>query len=66
MNYFVPHFGEDDDISASKSNMAEAESKLGAWVLPEKKDADPEYTVPNWGYDQDIEDTMASIKSSET
>jgi len=30
-DYFVPHFGEDDDIKFTKSNIANAEAVHGAW-----------------------------------
>ena len=66
INYFVPQFGADDDIVASKKNMADAEAKLGAWDLEKKKDDDPIYTVPNWGYDQEIVDSLSNLKNSES
>ena len=32
VDYFVPHFGADTDISASFSNMKAAEGTLGKWT----------------------------------
>ena len=46
--------------------MADAEAKLGAWDLEKKKDDDPIYTVPNWGYDQEIVDSLSNLKNSES
>ena len=33
-DYVVPNFGVDRDIIATKSNLKNAEGKLGAWVIP--------------------------------
>ena len=32
-NYFVPHFGEDEDIKTAKMNIAAEEKKHGKWNL---------------------------------
>ena len=32
-DYFVPNFGEDFDISASKKHLKEQENKFGVWNL---------------------------------
>ena len=32
-DYFVPNFGEDNDIKVSKNNLAAAESRLGQWNI---------------------------------
>merc|ERR1719272_1702960 len=33
-DYVVPNFGVDHDIISTKSNLKNAEGKLGAWVIP--------------------------------
>ena len=32
VDYFVPHFGQDEDIKSSFSHMKAAESTLGTWT----------------------------------
>lgn len=47
MNYFVPNFGEDHDITNSKAHEAEASAKLDhAWVPTKDKDGDWELPSP--------------------
>ena len=51
MNYFVPNFGEDHDISSSKGHMAASEGKLGAWnpkQSPEDHTGAPEDSSAVW------------------
>ena len=45
MNYFVPNFGEDHDISSTKSHESQAASKLGHTWTP-TKDKDGNWEVP--------------------
>ena len=65
-DYFVPNFGEDFDIRASKKHLKEQEDKLGVWNLKEVDEIKRDYTVPNFGVDADILAAKASIASSET
>jgi hypothetical protein len=45
MNYFVPNFGEDHDISSSKSHESQAASTLKHVWTP-TKDKDGEWELP--------------------
>ena len=67
MDYFVPNFGEDYDIAATKKHIAAAEKKHGVWI-PQRKTKTPppkDYFVPNLGLDKDILDAQSSIKNTE-
>jgi len=63
----VPHFGEDTEVSASKSSLALAEGKFGKWDFPD--DPGPplpkNYGVPNFGIDADIVDSLKNLKDEE-
>merc|ERR1712032_844832 len=50
MNYGVPHFGEDHDITVTKKNVADAEKKLGHILDTSDPPKDPprNYFVPNF------------------
>lgn len=66
MNYFVPHFGEDEDIKSTKSNVAAAEKKYdhvydGTVPEPPKRD----YFVPNFGIDSDINGATENLAATE-
>merc|ERR1719231_1422281 len=66
MNYFVPHFGEDREIMASKSSAAAAEKSLGhVWNPPDAPSIDRDYFVPHFGEDQDIIDAKNNIADQE-
>merc|ERR1719375_1966720 len=61
-DYFVPHFGEDHDISSTKKNVADAEKKY-SHVLDTSGPPDPpprDYFVPHFGEDTDIKLTKKS------
>jgi len=65
-NYFVPHFGEDEDIKSTKSNVAAAEKKYehvydGTKPDPPKRD----YFVPNFGMDSDINGAKDALAATE-
>lgn len=47
MNYFVPHFGEDHDITTSKANEAAAGARLSHTWTP-TKDEDGEWELPTF------------------
>ena len=50
MNYFVPHFGEDEEILASKNHMA-AEEKVLKTTWNPKIDEDGDYVLPETPHD---------------
>jgi len=66
-DYFVPHFGEDEDILATKKNIAAAEKALGHEydTSPPPKDPPRDYFVPHFGEDEDIKSTKAIIAATE-
>ena len=35
-DYFVPNFGRDREIITTQTNLKNAESKLGDWVIPKE------------------------------
>merc|ERR1712216_1007439 len=62
MNYFVPHFGEDHEITQSKNSAALVEKQLGhVWDPPKANPHDVDYFVPHFGEDQDIKDAKKNI-----
>ena len=67
MNYFVPHFGEDGDISNTKASAATAEAKLGhVWNPAAPGDPPPtDYFVPHFGTDQDVKDSLGNLATQE-
>ena len=68
IDYFVPNFGEDNEITTSKKNMAKAEEdlkhKMFATFEPKKNPWD-DYTVPHFGEDQDIKDSKHNLYAAE-
>jgi hypothetical protein len=64
MDYFVPNFGEDKEMIAQAQHLKEAEAKYGKWDLKESKEIKRDYTVPNFGVDHDIADSLASETST--
>jgi len=68
-DYFVPHFGEDHEISNTKENLNLAEDMLKhKWnpVLTPPPPPPTNYFVPQFGRDSDIVDTLASVRGEET
>lgn len=66
VNYFVPDFGTDENISASLKNTADTEALLAhKWIIPEKKDDPAPYIPPVIGVDEDIRDSLQSLKGME-
>ena len=66
-NYFVPHFGEDSEITQTKSSAALAESTLGHFWTPASTADDPprNYFVPHFGEDHEMLNSRDSIKLAE-
>ena len=44
-DYFVPHFGEDEDIAFTKKNIASAEAVKGTWTV--KHDGNGAWVLPS-------------------
>ena len=67
VGYFVPNFGVDRDIIATKKHIKDSEKKLKHVWTPKKnaKSAPTDYKVANFGLDRDILAADASIKSTE-
>lgn len=66
-DYFVPNFGEDQEIKESKVDLSLAEKITGEKFVIEKKKEEPEkdYFVPNFGYDQDVADSKSHLSDAE-
>jgi hypothetical protein len=61
VDYFVPNFGQDQEIKASLKHTADAEKRLKhKWIPAAKPKPQAEYKVPDFGLDRDIQ---ASIKN---
>lgn len=68
VNYFVPNFGEDEDIAFTKSNIRNAEWQLGHRLYQDWAPSAPpprDYTVPNFGIDEDIANINQIIADQE-
>jgi len=66
VDYFVPHFGTDNEINNSLDSAKLAEAQLGhEWTESSPDDIKRNYFVPHFGTDQDILDTSQSIKAGE-
>ena len=67
-DYFVPHFGEDRDISDSKRHTKQAEEKLKHELVASfepPKEPKRDYFVPHFGTDRDIVDSLRHMKQQE-
>tara|TARA_B110000238_G_C15925114_1_gene352233 strand:+ start:83 stop:631 length:549 start_codon:yes stop_codon:yes gene_type:complete len=69
VDYFVPNWGQDEDVKSALSFAQEAESDLGVTWTPVDTSKDPapkrNYFVPNFGVDHDIADNASSLSASE-
>ena len=67
VDYFVPHFGEDKEITSTKNNIAAAEKKFGIQIDTSAPPKDPprNYFVPNFGEDKEITYTKKNIADAE-
>ena len=67
MNYGVSHFGEDNEITASKKNVADAEVKYGHVLDTSGPPDDPprNYFVPHFGTDEDIKSSLKNLADQE-
>ena len=62
MDYFVPNFGEDHSIMASKNNLKNTEKELGhKWEWKEYPKREAEYKVPDFGVDEEIKYAQEGI-----
>lgn len=54
-DYFVPHFGQDEEVRSTLAEVAKVEGDMGhEWKVPNKKDVKVpprNYAVPNFGVD---------------
>ena len=71
VDYFVPNFGQDENVKLSLANIKQSENDLKhKWQFVPKKDrAAPhpvDYFVPNFGQDKDVKDSLAHTSQSET
>ena len=66
-DYFVPHFGEDYEITSTKKNIRDAEARFGHILdtSPPPKDPPRNYFVPHFGFEQEIVDSVANLNSAE-
>lgn len=68
-NYFVPHFGVDDDILNTRQSTAAAEKQHGhKWEITEEDKTPPpkrNYFVPHFGEDKDMTETHNSLALAE-
>ena len=65
-HYFVPHFGEDRDITSTKNHIEQAEKNLKHEMeLKEEKPIKRDYFVPHFGYDHDIVDSLRHTAQQE-
>lgn len=72
-NYFVPNFGEDKDIQATRQHLAKAEKKHKHKLDWERIKAEAKkengypknYKVQNLGMDKDIVDSQKNLKKTE-
>jgi hypothetical protein len=67
MDYFVPNFGQDQDMKDSLSNEKTAGKIVGHdWKWKKQPDGPPrDYFVPHFGVDEDIKNVQAAIASEE-
>lgn len=69
INYFVPHFGEDFDITESKKSLEKSEQMLGhKFDFPNKKWKKPKAVkyVNAAPFDEDVVDTQKNLADAET
>jgi hypothetical protein len=66
-DYFVPHFGEDDDIKATKKNIAYAEAYNHHEydTSPPAKPPPRDYFVPHFGEDEEIKASKVNTANAE-
>jgi len=71
VDYFVPNFGQDENVKLSLANIKQSEDDLKhKWQFVPKKDRPAphpvDYFVPNFGQDKDVKDSLAHTSQSET
>ena len=70
VDYYVPNFGQDDDVKSSLNFASQAEvDREHPWVIIPKKDQPKphpmDYYVPNFGRDKDIDSSDHSLQVAE-
>ena len=68
VDYFIPNWGQDEDVKSALSFAQQAETYMGVtWTPgPGEDKIKRNYFVPNFGKDHDIVDSAASLGASET
>jgi len=66
-DYFVPDFGQDEDIRTTLNNGSAAEFSTGYTFVGAKPPPPPpmDYTVPDFGPDRDITDSQFNLAAQE-
>ena len=70
MDYFVPNFGIDQDVTSTLGSVSQAEGRYKRkWVPKLKKDVPKghpvDYFVPNFGVDHDINSSLNNLNNAE-
>jgi len=65
-DYYVPNFGQDQEVKDNLENLRTAENTMGNWPLHlgKKKSSSPP-PVPNFGRDDDMNDSLADLAKAE-
>lgn len=66
-DYFVPDFGQDEDVSTTLKNGRDAEFSTGITFVGAKPPPPPpmDYAVPDFGPDRDITDSQVNLAAQE-
>lgn len=70
VDYFVPNFGEDKEISQTKLTIRDTENRMNHKIkVSTKKDKEPtypqDYAVPDFGQDADVKVTLKNAQNAE-
>ena len=68
VDYFIPNWGQDEDVKSALAFAQQAESDQGVTWTPTKAAKGPkrDYFVPNFGVDHEIVENANSLSVSET
>merc|ERR1711935_983283 len=68
-DYFIPNFGQDNEIADSQQNLAQSENVLGIKMeddyFSDKKSQKVNYFVPNFGQDNEIATSIENTQNTE-
>jgi len=67
VDYFIPNWGQDEDVKSALAFAQQAEDDQGVTWVPKKAEKPParNYFVPNFGVDHEIAENAASLAGSE-